>query len=164
MNRMNLNRRTFLQRAGLLAAGTAMIGFDALPIFPPGHAAAQQFEGSGKGALTDTPWYEASLIGDPLMDERLLFVLGHTWYQMAEISECLDTASRITAGDYASWRREWFHTADRVKSVADNCNVGGHTISAGETYLRATSYYLAGLLYAESPDDPEVPRTARASG
>ncbi len=160
---MKLNRRTFLKRAGLVAAGTTMIRFDTLPIFAPGNAAAQQFEGTGEGALTNVPWYEASLIGDPLMDERLLFVLGHTGCQMAEISECLDTASRIVAGDYASWRYEWFHTADRVRSVADDCLAGGHAISAGESYLRATSYYLAGLLYMESPDDPDMPRTTRAS-
>ncbi|MBZ0292963.1 MAG: alpha/beta hydrolase, partial [Anaerolineae bacterium] len=109
------------------------------------------------------PWYSLSLIGDSLMDERLLFYLGHAWYQMSEISECLDTASRIEAGDVAGWRREWFHTADRLRSVAETSLAGGHDVSAGESYLRATSYYLAGLIYADSPTDPDVPRNSRAS-
>ncbi|HVO42369.1 MAG TPA: alpha/beta fold hydrolase, partial [Aggregatilineales bacterium] len=97
------------------------------------------------------PWCENKLIGDPLMDERLLWFMGHAWEGMSDLGECLDTASRIQPGDSESWMREWFATADRLCAVADNALARGHKISAGETYLRACSYYLAGLIYSEQP-------------
>lgn len=157
MSKKTMNRRSFLKQAGL-ATGTAMIGLQTGLINP---LYAQQ-EGNMSEAARK-PWYDLGIIGDALMDERLLFYLGHTWYRMAEIGECLDTASRIAAGDSASWRAEWFRTADRVKAMGDASLQNGHGLSAGESYLRACSYYLAGLIYMESPADPEMPRTARAS-
>ena len=156
----SLNRRNFLKGLGVFA-GTAIIGSDLIPALGKGSVLAQQTEALA-GPITNRPWYTMSFTGDPLMDERVLFYLGHAWYQMSEIGECLDTASRITAGDTPGWRREWFSTADRLRRVAETSLAGGHEISAGESYLRATSYYLAGLIYMDSPDDPELPRTARA--
>lgn len=104
---------------------------------------------------TTQPWYAMSIIGDPLMDERLIYYLGHAWYRMADIGECLDTCSRIEAGNAASWRKEWFATADRLRKVAEASLASQHDLSAGESYLRASSYYLAGLIYADAPTDPK---------
>lgn len=152
-----VNRRHFLRGLG---ASALLVGADVvLPLRPAPTVKAQ--ETAGSRTLTQ-PWYRSSFIGEPLMDERLIFYLGHSWYHMSDIGECLDTASRIEAGDVAGWRKEWFRTADRLHKVAETSEAGGHAVSAGEAYLRATSYYLAGLIYMESPDDPEMRRTARA--
>ncbi|MBX3083453.1 MAG: alpha/beta fold hydrolase [Anaerolineae bacterium] len=155
------NRRHFLKQAGLLAGFTA-VGAAGLPTM---NASASDLFSSGRApqAQDAKPWYSLSVIGDPLMDERLIYYLGHSWFRMADIGECLDTASRIEAGNPASWRKEWFRTADRLRKVAETSLAMQHDLSAGESYLRAASYYLAGLIYADTPTDPEVPRTARAS-
>jgi dienelactone hydrolase len=151
-----VSRRNFLKSLGV---GGALLGADftlrsTLP-------SASAFKPKTQSLLAQ-PWWQTSFIGDWLMDERFVFYLGHAWYKMADIGECFDTASRITAEDIPSWRREWFYTADRVRAIAESSLAGGHEISAGEAYLRATSYYLAGLIYMDSPDDPEMSRTARA--
>jgi hypothetical protein len=39
------------------------------------------------------------IIGEPIMDNQLLWYLSHTGQGMADIGECLDTASRIDAAD-----------------------------------------------------------------
>lgn len=153
-----LSRRTFLKSLG---AGGMLIGTDfalkaALPF-----AFKAQARPAAQSILAQ-PWWETQFMGDWLMSERLIFYLGHAWYKMADIAECLDTCSRIDSEDIPSWRREWFRTADRVRAIAETSEAGGHAISAGEAYLRATSYYLAGLIYMDSPDDPEMRRTARA--
>jgi alpha-beta hydrolase superfamily lysophospholipase len=150
----NLNRRHFLKHAGLLTAALGLPSMLTSDLTRPR---------SSHAAQTNQPWYSMSFIGDPLMDERLIYYLGHSWYRMADIGECLDTASRIEAGNTASWRKEWFRTADRLRNVAETSLAQGHDLSAGESYLRASSYYLAGLIYLDSPTDPELPRTARAS-
>lgn len=118
---------------------------------------------SPSGAEEKRQWYDLGVIGDPLMDERLIWFMGHAWEGMADIGECLETASRIRAGDGESWMREWFRTAERLHAEADGCLERGHGISAGETYLRACSYYLAGLIYAQRPSG-DVRSRALASG
>jgi pimeloyl-ACP methyl ester carboxylesterase len=155
-----LTRRSFLKS---LSVGGALIGTDfalksTLNFSSLFKAHASPAAQSGLAQ----PWWQTQLMGDWLMDERFVFYLGHAWYKMADIAECFDTCSRITAEDIPSWRREWFRTADRVRAMGDASLAGGHEISAGEAYLRATSYYLAGLIYMDSPDDPEMSRTARA--
>ena len=47
----------------------------------------------------ERPWYEMDIIGEPIMDNQLLWYLSHTGQGMADIGECLDTASRIDAAD-----------------------------------------------------------------
>jgi pimeloyl-ACP methyl ester carboxylesterase len=158
-----IHRRGFIKQLGV-AVAMAAVGLDLIPqavMQAQGDDGAQTPSETRQRALIE-PWYRTSFIGEPLMDERLIFYLGHTWYKMADIGECLDTCSRIPAGDIPAWRREWFYTADRVRAIAESSLASGHTTSAGEAYLRATSYYLAGLIYMESPGDPEMPRTARA--
>jgi esterase/lipase len=161
MQKNGMKRRAFLQRMGLgLAAGTVMVGLDALPALA-GEGDEHGMRGLQSG--DQQPWYTLGLFEDPLMDERMLFYLGHVWYRMADIGEVLDTATRIEDGNPSSWRTEWYRTADRVKAMADDSLSRGHNISAGEAYLRACSYYLAGLIYSEGPDDFDLARAARAS-
>ncbi len=153
----SLNRREFLKVAGVSsAAGLGAM----LPAFAETPARLQ--DTTPENAESQA-WYQLSIIGDSLMDERLIYFLGHAWYRMSDVGECLDTASRIEPGNAASWRAEWYRTADRLRVSAETSLASGHTVSAGESYLRASAYYLAGLIYAETPDDPEVARTARAS-
>ena len=104
-----ISRRKMLQGTGL-AAGAAFLGLG-LDVFPApkriGAANARE-EGAKR------PWYELGLLRDDIQDNQLLFLMGLTYTGMADIGECLDTASRIAEGDDFSWYREWLKTAERL--------------------------------------------------
>ena len=116
-----------------------------------------------QGALSERPWYELAIIGEPIMDNQLLWYLSHVGQGMADVSECLDTASRIDAADENSWPKEWLETAERVRGVAENSLAKGHERSAGEAYLRAANYYRAALIHHPEPEDPGVVGAGRQS-
>jgi len=95
---------------------------------------------------------------------QFLRTLGHAYNGAADLGECLETAARITPGDDASWYRAWQATADRVFAVAERCAAGGHGVSAGEAYLRASNYYRTAEFYLPLvPNDPRKLNTARRS-
>ncbi len=108
-------------------------------------------------------WYELGLMPDEILNDTLLFYLGHVWQGMADIGECLDTASRVDGKDEWSWTREWFRTAERLRNVAKSSASNGHRLSAGESYLRAANYYMAALHRHPDPTDPGVRTSAALS-
>lgn len=59
----------------------------------------------------------------------------------AEIGECLYVAKKIDETDGESWIKEWAELASRVEKQAEEALEKGHTISARESFLRATNYY-----------------------
>jgi hypothetical protein len=151
-----ISRGQMLKGVGLVAGG-AVLG-SGLSL-----AGTRRESGLAPGAGSERPWYELGVIGEPIMDNQLLWYLSHTGQGMTDIGECLDTASRIKANDESSWFGEWLKTADRVRAVADKSLAAGHEISAGETYLRAANYYRAALIHYAHPKDPRVLETSRTS-
>jgi len=149
-----MSRRQLLKGLGLVAGGAALGSGLTL-------AGTRRGEGDVQGA--ERPWYELGIIGEPIMDNQLLWYLSHTGQGMADIGECLDTASRIEAADAYSWPEEWLKTAERVRSVAESSLAKGHKRSAGEAYLRAANYYRAALIHHPEPKDPGVVRAGRQS-
>jgi hypothetical protein len=93
-----ITRRQMLKGAGLFAGG-ALFGSGltlAVTQCPPGY----EILPSG---YSERPWYELGIIGEPIMDNQLLWYLSHVGQGMADVGECLDTASRIDASDEDSW-------------------------------------------------------------
>ena len=160
MNQKQVSRRELLKGMGLFA-GAAAFGFG-LPLPMRAQEAGGTDTPQAAGG-TRRPWYDLGIIGDPVMDEQLLFYLGATWSGMSDIGECLDTASRITPDDLSSWPREWQKTAQRVQAMADKSLAAGHRISAGQAYLRASTYYRAALMHHADPTAPEMLPMARTS-
>jgi hypothetical protein len=104
LERNTITRRQILRGAGLVGVGTvlgASLGF-----------AGARRGSEGGGAGSERPWYELGIIGEPVMDNQLLWYLSHTGQGMADIGECLDTAGRIDAADANSWPEEWLGTAE----------------------------------------------------
>ncbi|MET0389807.1 MAG: alpha/beta fold hydrolase [Polyangiales bacterium] len=95
-------------------------------------------------------------MSDPILDEVVLFVLGQTWTQAADVSEVLETARRIDGSDPESWAREWQKTAERLFAVGEASDADGHRFSASHAYLRAATYYRAALMRHMHPYSPEV--------
>ena len=96
---------------------------------------------------------------DPTFSLQLLRTIGETYYEGADIGECLSTAYRITEGDFESWHREWLKTAQRVNKYADECHAAGHTISARDAYLRASNYYRTAEFLLMDPTDSRIQTT-----
>jgi len=91
---------------------------------------------------------------DPLFEEFALRPLTMDGCPLGEISA---TTSLIEEGDRDGWYRQWTATAERVAGYADKSANAGHTISASDAYLRASSYYRAAYLpLYGSPVDPRL--------
>jgi hypothetical protein len=143
---MDSTRRRVLQGMGL-ALGGIFAG--------PGCAQRVSSDPASAGPAVDpmgfadqeNPWWDIDVIGDPIKDNQLLWYLSQVGQGQADVGECLDTASRISAQEDDTWLHEWMKTARRVQAVAEESLAGGHEISAGETFLRAANYYRAAVIH-----------------
>lgn len=114
---------------------------------------------SDEEAVEKTPWMKV-VFQDPAFSFQLQRTIGYTYYDGADIEECLSTACRIKEGDCESWYEEWLKTADRVCKIADKCLAEGHNVSAREAYLRASNYYRTAEFYLHGdPSDPRILET-----
>jgi hypothetical protein len=84
---------------------------------------------------------------DPEFDQQFARTVGKAAVGMADVGECFATASRMTAGDYRSWRDCWQATAERIEGIADQAANAGRRRSAGEAYLRAAEYHRASYFF-----------------
>lgn len=82
---------------------------------------------------------------DNSMDFAFQWMLGAVRNGGGEIGELFYTAAQIEDHDPDSWWAEWPKMARRVEKRAEASEAGGHTVSAGEFYLRAACYYRAAL-------------------
>jgi hypothetical protein len=81
--------------------------------------------------------------------------LGATYHRGADVGECLSTAARIGDGDFEGWHLEWKATGDRLAAAARASEAGGHTVSAGWQWLRASTYYDTATPFLDATDDPD---------
>ena len=77
---------------------------------------------------------------DANFDGQLQRSVGKCDSGMANVGECLYTASRITPGDRDTWYRQWSALAKRLVQQADSALTAGHAVSARACYLRAAEY------------------------
>ena len=150
----SINRRQLLQGIGL-AAGSGLIG----PRLT--FLANAQTGQDAQGSEEKRPWYDLGLIPGPILNDVVLFYLAQAWQASADVGEVLATASRVNPEDEWSWPNEWFKTAERMRRVAEASLAAKHKVSAGEAYLRASSYYRAALHHHPEPTDPGVVQMTR---
>jgi len=158
MQRKTITRSQVLKGAGLIGMGGVLGSGLALTA-----VGRESGGGTVRGPDSARPWYELGIIGEPIMDNQLLWYLSHTGQGMADIGECLDTASRIDPGDENSWPEQWLGTAGRVRRMAEDSLKGGHERSAGDAYMRAANYYRAALIHHPEPEAPGVVHAGRQS-
>src|SRR5919202_1475102 len=80
---------------------------------------------------------------DPLFEDFAVRALSLDGCPLGEVST---TASRIEEGDRDDWYEQWTATAARIAALGDESASAGHTVSAREAYLRASSYYRTAYL------------------
>lgn len=86
-----------------------------------------------------------------------LRVLGHTAYAGADIGEVLTVAGDVEAGNADSWHASWSSMADRIDSIAQESRRTGHTVSARDGFLRASSYHrIADFFLHAQTGDPRI--------
>lgn len=95
---------------------------------------------------------------DADLDFYLLWAMGFSAYQGAEVGECLYAASQVNERDPSSWVGAWLAIADRLAQAAESMQAKGRRVSARETYLRAMTYYRFASV-CQSPHAPALPTT-----
>lgn len=70
----------------------------------------------------------------------------HAASRGADVSECLQVAARITAGDDASWVREWRGLAEALEARARASFASGQRVSGRNALMRASSCYRSALI------------------
>ncbi|UCF97333.1 MAG: prolyl oligopeptidase family serine peptidase [Spirochaetaceae bacterium] len=90
--------------------------------------------------------------GHPFLDTWFAwFPLNQIQYNGAAVGEIYNTAARIDERKSLSWITEWTAEGDRVKEYAEKLLSKDHRISAGNTFLRAFTYFRTAHL-ATDPD------------
>jgi len=84
---------------------------------------------------------------DSEFDAQFARTVGKSVVGMADVGECFAAASRMTPGDYGSWRDSWHSAAERVEHIAEEAAKAGRRRSAGEAYLRASEYHRASYFF-----------------
>lgn len=101
---------------------------------------------------------------DPQFEFEAIRALGHAAYGGADLGEVLSTVRRIVAGDYESWYHAWLGTAERIADVAKRAFDQRHSISARDSFLRASNYYRSAefFLHGATPHPRATVAYARA--
>ena len=100
-----------------------------------------------------------SLFTDSEMDFQILRSLGADAAGGGTAGEILLAAGQIEDGNPASWSAAFLSLAERLEKDGAARLERGHTVSARESFLRASSYYRAAEYYG----DP-CPRTRGHGG
>ncbi|NTX17169.1 alpha/beta fold hydrolase [Myxococcus sp. CA056] len=154
-----LSRRGVLVGTGLFVGGAAVTTGSRRLMEP------ESTDVVGLNPRSDA-WYDLRLSGDGLMDNQLLWFLGHATHGQADVSDVMETAKRMRPGDERSWFEAWLQTATRVHGLATTAESKGHRLSAGQAYARAANYYRAATMHYTDTADPrllEVTRTSAAT-
>jgi hypothetical protein len=105
------------------------------------------------------------LFNDESFAFEALRALGYAPYGGADIGEVVSTAARIPDGDETAWYAQWRALAERIHADADRSAAAGHSISARESYLRASNYYRLCEFYlrVDATNDHEVREVGQLS-
>ena len=90
--------------------------------------------------------------------------LGFVYYGGSDIGELMATADSIAEGDFDSWYENWHNRGERVLARAKDYLSAGHSVSAREALLRASTYFRMAEFYLHgNPDDPRIMADSKAS-
>eukprot|EP00756_Hemistasia_phaeocysticola_P022721 Hpha_TRINITY_DN15850_c1_g14::TRINITY_DN15850_c1_g14_i2::g.192309::m.192309 len=100
-------------------------------------------------------WPDVVGMTDPILNSVGLFYLGNTYQAGADVGEVLATMMKVRPyeEDPSSWPREFTALAERVEGYAKKSEAGGHKVSAGTAFVRASTYTRA-VLHRHLPPPP----------
>ncbi|WP_411104741.1 dipeptidyl aminopeptidase [Streptomyces sp. cmx-4-9] len=88
-------------------------------------------------------------------DFEVRALLGAAWQKGADPGEVLVTADGLADADGPRWFAAWTSLARRVRADGERAAAAGHEVSARDAWLRAASYFGAGLVAADALGDEE---------
>ena len=94
-------------------------------------------------------------------DFQLALALGTADSGGSAAGECFASISKVPDADLQAWQRAWTETAKRVEDLAEQCLSRGHTVSAGEAFLRASTYWRSAGFFLERQDEDRIPNWKR---
>lgn len=93
----------------------------------------------------------------PEFDAQLLRALSYTYYQGADIGECLTTVFQIKPKDFDSWFEAWKALAERIYANGQNSLEANCQESAKLSFLRASNYFRTAFFFLYgAPVDPRL--------
>ena len=109
--------------------------------------------GSHAQSTMQKNWYDELIFKDQTFVFEFIRPLSYSVSEGADIGECIATARKIVDSDIYSWRDEWLATADRIQQLAVQFKGMGNSISAKETYFRASNYYRSAGFFLDAKKD-----------
>ena len=90
-------------------------------------------------------------------------ILTQSHFGGGEFNECIEAASRITAGDFKSFNEGWSYEGNLALEVAEAAMAKGYTITARQAYLRASNYIRTSEFFLKPTDPRKVPGYLKAT-
>lgn len=109
-------------------------------------------------------WTMEFIFKDTMLSFQALRTISATAGGGADIGECLKTLYGVKEDDVESWHEEWRKTAVQRERTGDKFLSKDHPVSAGQEYLRASSYYRTAEFFLHTnPKDRRIVETWRKS-
>jgi dipeptidyl aminopeptidase/acylaminoacyl peptidase len=94
--------------------------------------------------------------GQIMQDALGKHLLGLAPYGMTDVGEVLESYCQLPDTSEEAWIDVWGKLAEKLEKQADEKLKYGHRVSAGELYLRSSTYYRAALICFANPEDKRV--------
>jgi hypothetical protein len=107
------------------------------------------------GTPTAAAYQTVPQILSPSFNFDFLVNLGFTFERAADIGECFAVAAQVNDEDFDSWVNAWLAMADRLNGIGQTSEAAGRTVSAGEAFLRASTYYAAAQWFTLGTSQPD---------
>jgi hypothetical protein len=67
-------------------------------------------------------------------------MLSHSYVRSSDFGEVISTVSKVEEGNGKSWFEQWTRIADYLEETAEKFLKDGNTVSARDTFIRASNY------------------------
>lgn len=108
-------------------------------------------------------WTSHQFIASEVMDDQIKHQLSMMFFGMSDLGECLEVARQIRVDDEESWVAAWSERAHALQQRAEAAEKRGRNVTAGDAYLRASTYWRASLMHFSHPEDPRTRANAISS-
>jgi len=116
-----------------------------------------------KHTSTGLHWTTTKYCKNMLMDALVKHILGLMPYGMSDLGEVLEVVGQLKSGDEERWINAWGAMAHRLQSRAEAAEQANKKVTASSSYLRASTYWRASLMFFSYPDDVRMRDHAAAS-
>lgn len=108
---------------------------------------------------TDLDFFSPSIMVDALIKH----LIGLMPYGVSDLGEILNVVAKLRGGNEKIWFNSWCDLGQRLQERAEAAEKKGYLASAASGYLRASTYWRAGMFYYSNPEDPRMLEATQAS-